>query len=153
MLTPMSIIRESISLVRENKLYFSLGFLIFLAVLSLLVFRLGLGTVTAGKDKMPAAAQSAPAPPAVSGPQVLFNQCLALSRAGKNKLALDACQKVVYLGSSARGKDAAELEKLGLKAALESHKLLVSLGRLEEATETLAWAGRKSPASRPAATD
>jgi len=84
-----------------------------------------------------------------AAPQALMALCVSLAEENKKEQALQACQSVVYaIDTGASGK-AEGMRNLSSDASFESCKLLHSLGRYEEARETLAWTVKNAPPGWP----
>ena len=142
----MPILRESADLLRRHKSYFLLLLFGFLGGFALLVLPDAPGTVT--QQPAPGTAATAPAlaKPEPRDARYFYNLCTELARGKKKELALDACQKAVYLADAGGEKRTEELRLLGGKAGLEIYKLLKAQGRTEEAEEARAWGLRTAPA-------
>ncbi len=78
-----------------------------------------------------------------------MEECMKPGPGKDPEKALQACQDVVYMVSASAEDKKGTLGLLGSDASFESYKLLMAMGRGEEARETLLWTVKNAPASWP----
>ncbi|MEI7528529.1 MAG: bacterial transcriptional activator domain-containing protein [Elusimicrobiota bacterium] len=81
--------------------------------------------------------------------QARLDQCVGPGAVKNAEKALQACQDLVYMVSASAEDKKGALGLLGSDASFESYKLLLAMGRDEEARETLLWTVKNAPPSWP----